>query len=63
MKWQQPWPVLKVLTILLAILQDPGQVDDTVANEIVLLRVLVQTGHVEREGILGYTIVHKDVDL
>ena len=36
-----------VLTILLAILQNLGQVDDTVANEIVLLRVLVQTCHIE----------------
>jgi len=63
MKWEQPWPVLKVLTILLAVLQNLGQVNDTVANEVVLLRVLVQTGHVEREGILGFTIVHKDIDL
>lgn len=52
-----------LLAIVLAIVKDFCQVDYTVADKVVLLVVFVQTGYIERGGILGVTLVHLDVDL
>lgn len=50
-------------TILLAIVHDSDHVDDTVSDQVVLLGILVQTGDIERCGVLGIALVHEDVDL
>ena len=48
---------------MLSLLEDLGQVDNTVANEVVLLGIFVQTCHIQRLGVFGVRLVHENVDL
>lgn len=55
--------VIVLCTIVFSALQNFGQVDDTIADEVVLLVVLVHAGNVERGGVLCVALIHQDVDL
>lgn len=55
--------VVVLCTIVFSILQNFGQVDDTIAYEVVLLGVFIHAGNVERGCVLCVALIHQNVDL